>query len=304
MLLSSSLGWCTPRGAERVAGEVGELDEQLAGPHRIGADERGDRGERVVDEVRRDLRAQRHLGRLSRARDSSSSASSSWLDTYRATSPVARSSTGPAVWLVSAASVPTIEPSISSGCTTMPRISQSTRSHWMLLCESTCCARCGSPRRPARRRPARGGRPRRPRPARRRGCRSSPAPGCRAACAGRAGRRRPTTARALAQRGRGEGDGVQGAEGRLLQRRRERVAPAADDQDDHDRRQHRRRRRAAPAAGATRAVPPRLLPHEAGQPAVGERPATGLTAGTVLERPIGEGHLRVPHTGQGRPVRA
>ena len=47
------------RRTERVAGEVGELDEQLAGPHRVGADERGDGGERVVDEVRGDLRAQR-----------------------------------------------------------------------------------------------------------------------------------------------------------------------------------------------------------------------------------------------------
>src|SRR3712207_7402955 len=53
-----------PRGAERVAGEVGELDEQLAGADRVRADERGDRGERVVDEVRRDLGPQRpDLGR-------------------------------------------------------------------------------------------------------------------------------------------------------------------------------------------------------------------------------------------------
>lgn len=51
------------RAAQRVPGEVGEVEQQLAGPRGVGADERGDRGERVVDEVRRDLRAQgAHLG--------------------------------------------------------------------------------------------------------------------------------------------------------------------------------------------------------------------------------------------------
>ena len=45
--------------AQRVAGEVGEVDEQLAGPVGVGAHERGDRGEAVVDEVRADLGAQR-----------------------------------------------------------------------------------------------------------------------------------------------------------------------------------------------------------------------------------------------------
>ena len=49
--------------AERVAGEVGELQQQLAGPLRVGAHERRDRGQRVVDEVRADLGPQRaHLG--------------------------------------------------------------------------------------------------------------------------------------------------------------------------------------------------------------------------------------------------
>ena len=49
--------------AEGVAGEVGELEQQLAGPVGVGAHERGDRAEGVVDEVRADLCAQRaHLG--------------------------------------------------------------------------------------------------------------------------------------------------------------------------------------------------------------------------------------------------
>ena len=48
---------------ERVAGELGELQQQLARPLRVGPDEGGDRGQRVVDEVRADLRPQRaHLG--------------------------------------------------------------------------------------------------------------------------------------------------------------------------------------------------------------------------------------------------
>ena len=44
---------------ERVADELGELDQQLARLLRPRVDEGGDGGERVVDEVRRDLRAQR-----------------------------------------------------------------------------------------------------------------------------------------------------------------------------------------------------------------------------------------------------
>ena len=49
--------------AEGVAGEVGELQQQLAGPVGVGAHERRDRAERVVDEVRADLGPQRaHLG--------------------------------------------------------------------------------------------------------------------------------------------------------------------------------------------------------------------------------------------------
>ena len=45
--------------AQRVPGEVGELEQQLARPVGIGPGERRDRGERVVDEVRADLGAQR-----------------------------------------------------------------------------------------------------------------------------------------------------------------------------------------------------------------------------------------------------
>ena len=49
--------------AEGVAREVGELEHQLAGLRGIRVDERRDRVERVVDEVRADLRAQgAHLG--------------------------------------------------------------------------------------------------------------------------------------------------------------------------------------------------------------------------------------------------
>ena len=48
-----------PLARERVADELGELDQQLARLLRARVDERGDGGERVVDEVRRDLRAQR-----------------------------------------------------------------------------------------------------------------------------------------------------------------------------------------------------------------------------------------------------
>ena len=48
---------------EAVPGELGELQDQLAGALRVGTHERGDRGQRVVDEVRADLRPQRpHLG--------------------------------------------------------------------------------------------------------------------------------------------------------------------------------------------------------------------------------------------------
>ena len=48
-----------PAAAERVAGEVGELQQQLARPVGVGPHERGDRGQRVVDEVRADLGPQR-----------------------------------------------------------------------------------------------------------------------------------------------------------------------------------------------------------------------------------------------------
>ncbi len=43
---------------ERIPGEVGEFDEQVAGPIRIGPDEGCDRGQGVVEEMRRDLRPQ------------------------------------------------------------------------------------------------------------------------------------------------------------------------------------------------------------------------------------------------------
>jgi hypothetical protein len=51
------LGQCRERPAatERVAGEVGELQEEISGPVRVGADERGDGGQGVEDEVRADL---------------------------------------------------------------------------------------------------------------------------------------------------------------------------------------------------------------------------------------------------------
>ena len=45
--------------AEQVAGELGEVDEQLARIVGAGVDVAGDGGQRVVDEVRRDLGAQR-----------------------------------------------------------------------------------------------------------------------------------------------------------------------------------------------------------------------------------------------------
>lgn len=44
--------------AERVAGEVGEFQEQFAGAFGVGAHERGDHRERVEDEVRGYLGAQ------------------------------------------------------------------------------------------------------------------------------------------------------------------------------------------------------------------------------------------------------
>ncbi len=46
------------RAAQGVPGEVGEVQQQLAGAVGVGARERGDRGQRVADEVRRDLRPQ------------------------------------------------------------------------------------------------------------------------------------------------------------------------------------------------------------------------------------------------------
>ena len=54
--------------AARVAGEVGEVEQQLAGPLRVGAHERRDGGERVEDEVRADLRPQRPHLRLGEPR--------------------------------------------------------------------------------------------------------------------------------------------------------------------------------------------------------------------------------------------
>ncbi len=61
---------------ERVAGEVGELEDQFPRPFRVGAHERRDRAERVVDEVRLICaRNARTSARSSRARDESSSAS-------------------------------------------------------------------------------------------------------------------------------------------------------------------------------------------------------------------------------------
>ena len=56
MLRSSSASvvyW--PGGAEGVAGEVGEFEDQFAGAVGVGAHERGDGVQRVVDEVRTDL---------------------------------------------------------------------------------------------------------------------------------------------------------------------------------------------------------------------------------------------------------
>ena len=51
-----------PGGPERVSGEVGELQDQLAGAVGVGAHERGDGRQGVVDEMRADLCPQReHL---------------------------------------------------------------------------------------------------------------------------------------------------------------------------------------------------------------------------------------------------
>jgi hypothetical protein len=47
-----------PVGAVGIAGELGEVEQQLAGTVRVGPDERSDGRERVVDEVRADLSAQ------------------------------------------------------------------------------------------------------------------------------------------------------------------------------------------------------------------------------------------------------
>ena len=242
MLFSSSLRRrVLPRGAERVPGEVGELDEQLAGPHRVGADERGDRGERVVDEVRRDLRPQRpHLGavepgarlvelgqlQLARhvprdlaggpqqhrarrlVRQRGERADDRALDLQRHHDDAADLAVGP-------------------------------RSHWMLAVREHLLAAGADDlvgqRDDVRLVVVRVAVPGEHRTAavghRQRGVVEQRA---QVRQGERGGRRREP----LAQRGRGESDGVQGAEGGLLQRRRERVAPAAGDQDDHDRRQH------------------------------------------------------------------
>ena len=56
-------GRVLPGGAERVPGEVGEVEDEFTGAVGVGAHERGDGVQRVVDEVRTDLRPQReHLG--------------------------------------------------------------------------------------------------------------------------------------------------------------------------------------------------------------------------------------------------
>ncbi len=52
---------------------------------------------------------------------------------------MARRITGPAVDVVTAPSVPMIDPSLSSGITTMPRTGQSLRSQTMAECDSICC---------------------------------------------------------------------------------------------------------------------------------------------------------------------
>ena len=80
---------------ERVAGELGELGQQLArllGPR---VDVAGDRGQRVVDEVRRDLRPQRaQLGAREPLPLLLHSLSSTWAETSWAASPTTRVSSG------------------------------------------------------------------------------------------------------------------------------------------------------------------------------------------------------------------
>ena len=78
--------------AEGVAGEVGELEHQLAGLRGVGVDERRDRVERVVDEVRLICARRARTSASGECADASSSPSSTWAATQSATSPVARTS--------------------------------------------------------------------------------------------------------------------------------------------------------------------------------------------------------------------
>ena len=80
---------------ECIARELGELREQLTCLLGLGADVSGDRGERVVDEVRGDLSTQRaELSVRQRSDCCSSSASSSWAETRLAASATVRVSSG------------------------------------------------------------------------------------------------------------------------------------------------------------------------------------------------------------------
>ena len=187
-----------PRRAERVPREVGELDEQLAGAHGVGADERGDRGERVVDEVRRDLRPQRaHLGAVEPG------ARLVELGELQLARHVPRDLGGGPQQHRAGRLVGQGGERADDRAVGLQRHHDDAADLAVGGGRTGCsCARapaggrCGSPRRPARRRRARGGRRRRPRPgsgaaAVGHGQRA----GCRAACAGRAARTRPTTAR-------------------------------------------------------------------------------------------------------------
>ena len=160
-LSSSDEGRELAATTEGVAGEVGELEEQFAGAHRVGADEARDGRQGVVDEVRADLRPQGPEFRLGGAGrlERSSSASSTCVDTQRATSSVAR--TVPAeVSVPKASRAPTTRSSPVIGATTADRIGHSSRSRRpRRSARGRRCGRCAAPRRRARGRPGRDGRP-------------------------------------------------------------------------------------------------------------------------------------------------
>ena len=231
--------------AERVAGEVGELQQQLPGPLRVGADERRDRGQRVVDEVRADLGPQRpHLGphqpgpglvQLGQLQLGRHPARGLQRGLHQPGPGLGRGHRGQRA----------DDPVVAPRSAPPPRRGPGTR----VAADSSlgpddhrAAARQRAVGAAARRPARRGGRPGPPRPAAAR-CRRSPPPACRAACAGAGPTCRPRSPFSpSAQRRSGQRGGVQGLERDPFGRRGE-AAPRPDPADRPDGQHHDQQQR-------------------------------------------------------------